>query len=268
MVISLFQQNISWLDPASNYCKIEQKLQELPDTDLLVMPEMCNTGFIAIPQPGQIEKAEEVEKRLLGLAHKYNTALCGSFAVEVDPNLNSNFNLNPEGDANRSVSNRNRAYFVTPEGDIYHYDKHHLFSPGLEDKGYLAGQERVMVEWRGIRFLLCICYDLRFPLWLRHNRQTPYDILLCVANWPAARQLAWDTLLRARAIENQAYCIGVNRVGHDLMCEYQGGTIAIHPYGHPVAQCTDSAEGICTFTPDMEKLMDFRRKFPSLQDAD
>lgn len=251
MVISLFQQNISWLDPASNYCKIEQKLQELPDTDLLVMPEMCNTGFITIPQPGQIEKAEEVEKRLLGLSRQYNTALCGSFAISL-------------GDG----SNRNRAYFVTPEGEIHHYDKHHLFSPGMEDKGYQPGQERVMIEWRGIRFLLCVCYDLRFPIWLRHNRQTPYDILLCVANWPAARQLAWETLLRARAIENQSYCIGVNRAGHDVMCEYQGGTVAIHPYGHPVAACPDNAEDTCSFIPDMEKLMDFRRKFPSLHDAD
>jgi len=256
MQISLYQQDIEWLNPSANYQKIEQVLAQNPDTDLLVMPEMCNTGFITLPKEGQIEKAEEVEKRLLGLAKRYNTALCGSFAV------------NSQSEYDNENVNHNRCYFVTPEGDLHHYDKHHLFTPGLEDKGYQAGQERVMVEWRGIRILLCVCYDLRFPTWLRYNRQTPYDILLCTANWPAARQFAWETLLRARAIENQAYCIGVNRVGHDLMCDYQGGTVAIHPYGHNVASCTDHAEGICTFTPDMDKLMDFRRKFPSLADAD
>jgi len=250
MKISLFQQDIAWLDFDANYRKIEKVLQENPDTDLLVMPEMCTTGFITIPKAGQIEEATAVENRLTDLAKQYKTALCGSFAVST------------------GESNRNRCYFVTPDGDVFHYDKHHLFTPGLEDKGYKAGQDRILVEWRGIRFLLCVCYDLRFPTWLRYNQQTTYDVLLCVANWPAARQLAWETLLRARAIENQAYCVGVNRVGRDLMCDYQGGTIAIHPYGHPVASCTDSKEDICTFSPDMDKLMDFRRKFPSLQDAD
>ncbi len=251
MVISLFQQNIDWLNPAANYSKIEKVLKENPETELLVMPEMCTTGFITLPKEGQIEKAEVVETRLLELSKKYNTALCGSFAVKTD-----------------NDGNRNRCYFITPEGIVHHYDKHHLFSPGHEDQGYTSGRNRVTVVWKEIKFRLCVCYDLRFPTWLRYTEEQPYDILICVANWPSPRQFAWDTLLRARAIENQAYCIGVNRVGQDQTCEYQGGTVAIHPYGHPVASCNNNTESVCSFTPDMEKLKDFRRKFPSLRDAD
>ena len=259
MTISLFQQDIAWLNPEENYRKIEKVLSEHPETDLLVMPEMCNTGFITLPKPGQIEDAAIVEKRLTDLAKRYNTALCGSFAVKANANTNA---------APADHDNRNRAYFVTPEGDVWHYDKHHLFTPGMENHGYKAGTERTVVEWRGIRFMLIICYDLRFPIWNRYHRDSPYDILICPANWPQARQLAWDTLLRARAIENQAYCIGVNRVGKDTMCDYQGGTCAIHPFGHNVASCTDFQEEVCSFTPDMEKLLSFRAKFPSLKDAD
>lgn len=250
MLITLFQQDIQWLDPSANYQKIEQTLRQSAETDLLVLPEMCNTGFVTRPMTGQIETAEEVEKTLQNLARNYNTAICGSFAVST-----------PEG-------NRNRCYFVTPEGTVHHYDKHHLFTPGKEDLGYAAGEERVIVEWKGIRFMLIVCYDLRFPGWNRNRLDSTYDILICVANWPKARQLAWDTLLRARAIENQAYCIGVNRVGTDTMCDYQGGTCAIHPYGHAVASCKDNQEDICSFSPDMEKLNDYRRKFPSLRDQD
>lgn len=255
MKITLFQQDIAWLDPEVNYKKIETILQENADTELLVLPEMCNTGFITLPKPEEIEKAEDIEQHLLDLSAKYGTAICGSFATS-SPN------------ATGQPTHYNRCYFATPEGEIHSYDKRHLFSPGQEDKGYTPGQDRVMIEWRGIRFLLTICYDLRFPTWLRHNEQTPYDILICVANWPAARQLAWDTLLRARAIENQSYCIGVNRVGQDPQCNYQGGTCAIHPYGHTVASCPDHTESLCSFVPDMEKLKEFRRKFPALRDAD
>lgn len=251
MVISLFQQDITWLDTTANFAKIEAQLNQNPHTDLLVLPEMCVTGFVTNPQPGDIETAASVEARLLALAAKYNTALCGSFAVSL-----------PDG------TNRNRCYFVTPEGSVHFADKHHLFSIGGEQKGYLPGHDRVVVEWRGIRFLLLICYDLRFPVWSRITEAEPYDVLVCVANWPQQRRLAWDTLLSARAIENQAFVIGVNRVGSDTMCNYDGGTRVIHPYGHILAQCPDNVESSCTFEPDMQKLGDFRKKFPSLLDAD
>lgn len=252
MQIALFQQNIDWLAPADNFSKIESVLSSHPEIDLLVLPEMCSTGFVTAPQAGDLEQTEVVERRLSQLSARYQTALCGSFAVTVDG----------AGD------NRNRLLFVTPEGDVYRYDKHHLFTIGGESRGYVAGQEHSIIAWRGVRFLPIVCYDLRFPVWSRNSATESYDILLCVANWPKSRRLAWDTLLSARAIENQCYVVGVNRVGDDPVCYYDGGTRAVHPYGHLVAQCPAEEESLCMFAPDMQKLEDFRRKFPSLKDAD
>lgn len=251
MRITLYQQDIAWLDPAANYSKIESVLAGNPETDLLVLPEMCSTGFVTCPRLNDIETVAEVEARLLVLAARYQTALCGSFAVTL-----------PDG------TNRNRCYFATPDGELHFADKHHLFSIGGEHMGYVPGTDRVVVEWQGVRFLLLVCYDLRFPVWSRLTEDLAYDILVCVANWPQQRRLAWDTLLPARAIENQAFVIGVNRVGKDNICPYDGGTRAIHPYGHILAQCPDGQESVCTFEPDMQKLGDFRRKFPSSRDAD
>ncbi|MBQ0058024.1 MAG: nitrilase family protein [Bacteroidales bacterium] len=253
MKISLFQQDIHWLDPTANWHKVEQVLIDHPDTDLLVLPEMCTTGFDTAPVIEQIETEQATEHHLCQLARQYGTAIVGSFAIR-ETSGNGMFN---------------RCYFATPEdGCIAHYDKKHLFSPGGEDRQFESGNSQVVAEWRGIRFMLSVCYDLRFPVWLRNTEQLRYDILVCVANWPDSRQLAWDTLIRARAIENQAYCIAVNRVGDDKTCHYVGGTSAIHPYGHAVANCNDNEEGICSFSPDMDKLISYRTKFPSLQDAD
>ena len=259
MKISLFQQDISWLDREANYRKIEEVLDLHRDTDLLVLPEMCTTGFVTVPRPGDIEFAGDVEQRLLALSRRYQTALCGSFAVTLS--------ADPADTAN-PANNRNRCYFVTPEGGIFHYDKHHLFNIGVENHGYRQGQEQCIVTWRGIRIFLLVCYDLRFPVWSKYTDGNAYDILVCVANWPLKRRLAWETLLPARAIENQAFVIGVNRVGRDVICDYDGGTRAIHPYGHVLAECADSEEGVCSFEPDMQKLEDFRRKFPSQADSD
>lgn len=256
MLISLFQQNIVWLNPDANYTKIESLLQSHPDTELLVLPEMCSTGFVTNPGIGQIETADAVERRLLSLSSRYGTAICGSFAITLDAKEDS------------LIVHRNRCYFVTPEGEIFHSDKHHLFNIGGENRGYTPGQERVIVSWHGIRFLLLVCYDLRFPVWARYTETAPYDIMICVANWPQQRRLAWDTLLPARAIENQVFVIGVNRVGQDNLCPYDGGTRAIHPYGHILAQCPDGEESVCSFIPDMQKLEDFRKKFPSQMDSD
>lgn len=250
MKISLFQQDIKWLDLEANYLKVESVLSSHPDIDLLVMPEMCTTGFVTAPVAGSLESSVQVEQRLKSISAKYATALCGSFAV-VDGGVNCN-----------------RFYFVTPEGAVHYADKHHLFAPGGEARDYKAGDRKCIVEWRGIRFLLQVCYDLRFPVWARYTAEEPYDVILYVANWPMQRQLAWEILLSARAIENQAFVVGVNRVGEDLMCQYKGGTRAVHPYGHILAECLDSEESVCTFEPDMEKLWDYRKKFPSLVDSD
>lgn len=268
MKITLYQQDIAWLDPAANYAKIESVLASNPDTDLLVLPEMCATGFVTRPALGQIEAVAEVEHRLLSLASRYGTAICGSFAVTLPESADLPVLEPVKFEVPCHARNRNRCYFVTPEGEVHYSDKHHLFNIGGENQGYVAGNERRVVEWRGIRFLLLVCYDLRFPVWSRNTESDTYDVMICVANWPQQRRLAWETLLAARAIENQAYVIGVNRVGQDRLCPYDGGTRAVHPYGHIVAQCQDNVEETCSFVPDIEKLEDFRKKFPSHLDCD
>lgn len=261
MKITLYQQDIIWRNPSANYEKIEAQLKALPDTDLLIMPEMCTTGFDM--RPGSLESHQRVLAKLQHLAQMYNTALCGSLAVEEGNGMQSIEAAGEETDSRLY----NRCYFVTPRDAVW-CDKRHPFRVGGEDRIYEAGQKKVIVEYQGIRFLLLTCYDIRFPVWARYTKQEPYDILLCVANWPEARQLAWDTLLAARAIENQAYVVGVNRVGEDLFGPYLGGSRAIHPYGHPVAECPAHTESTCTFEPDMEQLRSYHQKFPAWADAD
>ena len=248
MTITLFQQDIEWQDPEANYAKIAEQLAHT-HTDLFVLPEMCNTGFNTMRNP-LVEPARDVEQRLLQWAEQFHTALCGSFAVSD------------------GVRNYNRCYFVTPAHEVYIYDKHHVFAIGGEHHAFTPGQQRVVVSYQGVRFLLTVCYDLRFPLWLRNTQEESYDVLLTVANWPEKRRLAWDTLLAARAIENQVYAVGVNRIGHDAFCQYDGGTSVYHPYGHALASVPAHTEGLVSFSPDMQKLGDFRTKFPSLRDAD
>lgn len=260
MRIALYQQDIVWLDEEANYAKIEEQLKSDSSIDLLVLPEMCTTGFVTMPSCGKLADGATTLRRLQTLAERYNTALCGSFAIE-------------EQEADSPTQNPvsrfyNRAYFVTPEGKAWSANKRHLFTPGGEGKLYQYGQERVVAEYMGVRFLLLVCYDLRFPVWSRYTDAQPYDIIVYMANWPTQRQLAWETLLPARAIENQAFVIGVNRIGNDLLCPYQGGTRAIHPYGHLVAQAPDNTEALVAFEPDMQKLHEFRTKFPCAVDAD
>lgn len=145
------------------------------------------------------------------------------------------------------------------------YDKHHLFSYGGETEHYTSGNEYVSVEWRGVSFHLSICYDLRFPLWLR-NRDD-YDVLICVASWPSVRTHAWNVLLQARAIENQCYVLGVNRIGKDPYCEYSGGTTVVDPFGMPTS-CPEGKAAVLTKTLDLKRLKSFRDKFPVLKEKD
>ena len=158
------------------------------------------------------------------------------------------------------------ATFVCPDQEPVWYDKRHLFAYGGEDKHFTAGTRRVVVTYGGIRFLLQVCYDLRFPVFSRNRGD--YDAILYVANWPESRIRVWETLLSARAIENQCYIVGVNRVGRDPNCTYCGGSAIIDPYGHFLAQCQRNIADTTTATIDLEALMAFRKKFPVLADAD
>ena len=261
MKITLFQQDIVWADVAANQKLAEDAInrvveqeaqQNQPATDLFVLPEMWSTGFATQPD-GVAESDCSSLRWMQQMANRLNAAGAGSIATEDDGKF------------------YNRFYFVTPmqsaEGAVFaSYDKHHLFTYGGEHHRYTAGEDRVVVEWQGVRLLLQVCYDLRFPVFSR-NRDD-YDVALYVASWPVPRRSAWDALLIARAIENQCYVCGVNRVGSDPACKYNGGTVAIDPYGKVIAACADDEVGAITFEVDMPSLMAFREKFPVLNDRD
>lgn len=263
MKVTLIQMDIRWGAPTANRLTAERLMRSAERSDLYVLPEMWNTGFNADPTgiaedcahvPASGEKGAKGQCETLlwmqQMADELDAAVAGSIAVRL---ADGTF--------------RNRLFFVGPQETAIcrWYDKHHLFSYGHEDAGYTAGRERVTVPWRGVRFRLSTCYDLRFPFWLRNHDD--YDALLCVACWPSVRRHAWDVLLQARAIENQCYVLGVNRVGSDPVCLYNGGTAFVSPYGQPVG-CADDREAALTQHIDMAHLNSFRQKFPVLKDAD
>lgn len=241
--------NLAWCDAAENLRHAEELIKSQPGADVYVLPEMFTTGFCM--EPSRI--AEPMEGPTLAwmrrVASETDAAIVGSVAT-----------IAPEG------GYKNRMCFVEPNGQVFYYDKRHLFSYSGEDKHYEAGRERVIIEWRGVRFFLQVCYDLRFPVFARNCDD--YDVALYVANWPDKRRMAWDILLRARAIENQAVVIGVNRVGTDPMCNYDGGTAAIDFFGFVAARCDDNAEQVINYEVNMDEMRQYRDKFPSLNDSD
>ncbi len=215
--------------------------------DIYVLPEMFATGQYIDPADVVQTMDGPIVNWLQDKASKLNAAICGSLPVT------------------ESGSIYNRLCFAMPDGTMACYDKHHLFTHSGEAEHFTAGSDRVVVSFRGLRILLLICYDLRFPTFSR-NRDD-YDAVFYPANWPDKRILAWDTLLRARAIENQCYAIGVNRAGSDDFGFYPGHSAIITPYGETLIQ-TDERPQMLSADLDMERLARFRTKFPVLQDAD
>lgn len=249
MRIALLQSDIAWADAPTNVAAADAAIAAAPGADLYVLPEMFSTGFctdpVGIAEDAPAASLDWMRRRAAALG----AAIAGSVALHVDGQY------------------RNRFYLVEPSGTVHHYDKHHLFTYGGEHLSFTAGDERVVVAYRGVRILLQVCYDLRFPVWARSRGD--YDLILYVANWPESRIGAWNTLLRARAIENQCYVAGVNRVGHDPAGNhYSGGTAMIDPWGKTLAACPDGAPSAAVVDVDMEALEAFRAKFPVLADGD
>lgn len=252
MKVTILQTDIKWCEPIANQASAKELIAKSAPADLYVLPEMWSTGFVTKPQ-GFAETEQESMKIgsaawMGNMARELDAALCGSLAVQT-----------------ADGSFVNRMYFVYPDGTYVHYDKRHLFTPGSEGLHYTAGRERTVVEFRGVRFLLQVCYDLRFPVWSRYRGD--YDAVIYVANWPASRHDVWTTLLKARAIENQSYAIGVNRTGSDKGWQYRGGSIVISPTGETVADCGKVECGM-TADIDMTLLQRFRETFPALNDRD
>lgn len=248
--VSLLQTMLYWQDSEANLTHFSQLLAELAPTDLIVLPEMFTTGF-------SMQSAEIAEREpgsglawLTAQAKALNSAVTGSLAVKT-----------------ARGGYVNRLYFVTPDGVVSFYDKKHLFRMAGEQQAYQAGCERVIVRWRGLRFCLQVCYDLRFPVFSRN--QNDYDVLIYVANWPAARRHAWNSLLLARAIENQAFVLGVNRVGQDGNdIHYSGDSVVIDYQGHLVANLPKGEAGVINASLDSGALAQYRQAFPAHLDAD
>ncbi len=247
--VVLVQCALTWHDPAANRQHLTQVLAGLAGTaDLIVLPEMFSTGFTMTPALAFETMDGATVAWLRTQARATNAVVCGSLAMRV---------------AHGFV---NRFLWAQPDGELCHYDKRHLFRMSGEHEHYASGGQRLIVQLNGWRICPLVCYDLRFPVWSR-NRDD-YDLLLYVANWPAPRQLAWDTLLRARAIENLAYVVGVNRVGSDGNgFEFAGGSCAIGPAGEQLLLAGADA-AIHRVELDAAALVAYRARFPAWRDAD
>lgn len=247
--VAVLQTELVWQDAIANREHFSQKFSQLRDVDLVVLPETFNSGFSM--RSNQIAETMQGDTVLwlVQQAEFYQFAICGSLAIRTDTGIS------------------NRLVFVQPDGRIDYYDKRHLFRMGAEHQHYVAGTRRQIVSYKGFRLNLQICYDLRFPVFARN--QGDYDVLIYVANWPAARRHVWRTLLAARAIENQAYVLGCNRVGLDgNALSYSGDSIVLNYLGEPLAEAAEGQEAVLLARLELSALQQGRHKFPVALDAD
>ncbi|MEM6516357.1 MAG: amidohydrolase [Bacteroidota bacterium] len=248
--VALIQTELFWEDPKRNREHFERKILTIPEgTDLIILPEMFTSGFTM--------NAEKVAESMDGitvnwmkhLAKTKDAAIIGSIVISENEAF------------------YNRLLFVLPNGQIRHYDKKHTFTLAGEHKAYSAGHSQALIEFRGWKILPLICYDLRFPVWARNTMD--YDVLLYVANWPNKRISAWDTLLKARAIENMSYCIGVNRIGEDANGRYYPGHSAVYDVLGNKLDTIESNESIVEIVSiDKKEIDNTRKKLGFLNDRD
>jgi predicted amidohydrolase len=247
--IAILQHSSFWHNPMANQEQLEKQLYELPkETSLVVLPEMWATGFTMKPEAvAETMKGPSIQW-MKEMAKAHHTAICGSLAIKEGTYF------------------YNRFIFVHPNQHIDTYDKVHPYTPSGESKVYRAGSGPALIEYAGFRIRPLVCYDLRFPVFARNTDN--YDLLICVANWPAARIQAWNALLRARAIENMAYSVGVNRTGKDAYrLTYPGASAAYTALGDEVIFMNEK-ESTARFTIDLDTLHKIREKLPFLEDRD
>jgi len=248
--ITTFQSYLFWENIDKNLQNLGLRLSSIREkTDLIVLPEMFSTGFSMNPSKLAEEMGGKTMKWMLEQARKFDSIVTGSIIIKEE---NKNYN---------------RLIWMRPDGTYEHYDKRHLFGLGEEDQHYTAGTKKLFVKLNGWKICPVICYDLRFPVWLR-NTNEEYDMLLIVANWPERRSLHWRSLIPARAIENQAFVVAVNRVGHDGNEVYHSGdSMCIDPNGK-VIYYKPNDEDLYTFSINKEDVTDARASFPFLKDGD
>ena len=248
--IAIVQTDLIWENPEGNRRSFSKKIKEISsDVDLIILPEMFTTGFTMKPE-NVAERMDGVSINWLKkLASEKNTAITGSLVIEENNKY------------------YNRLVFVFPNGEIKTYDKRHTFTLAGEDKLYTPGTKKTIIDFKGWKICPMVCYDLRFPVWARNIEN--YDLLFYVANWPKPRIEAWTTLLKARAIENMSYCIGVNRIGSDTNGhEYTGNSVAIDGLGNQISNIQPYEDSMEIITISKAELAATRAKFKFLEDSD
>ncbi len=252
--VSVIQDTLSWHDPVGNRARYDMYLETLNtgDTDLIVLPEMFSTGFSMQPRDAYETMDGDTVAWMREGAKALDAVITGSLIMRLDENGKERF--------------VNRMIWAQPDGGLQHYDKRHLFRYAGEHKHFEAGNKRVVVQHKGWRIALFVCYDLRFPVFSR-NRDD-YDLALYVANWPDARQFAWDSLLVARAIENQCYVVASNRLGNNpLGNSFSGGSVILDFMGQGLREFADEAV-MHTQSLDKQAIEAFRKDFPASLDSD
>jgi omega-amidase len=258
LTFSLIQTNLHWEDKAANLQMLEEKINGITEkTEVVILPEMFSTGFSMKPERLADSMDSETIAWMRHVATEKKIILTGSVMIAEDGNY------------------YNRLVWMLPNGQMGTYNKRHLFAYANENEHYTAGSKRLIVSVKGWKINLLVCYDLRFPVWSRQsppasgeNKGLEYDVLVYVANWPEKRSLMWKTLLQARAIENQSFCIGVNRVGNDGNNVYHSGdSMVISPVGE-VLYHKAHQEDVYTFTLQKQELDTVREKMPFWKDAD
>lgn len=246
----IIQTDLAWEDPKANRKLFKTKFEALQqDVDLVILPEMFTTGFTMNAEVVAESMDEKSVSWMMEQAQKYEVAITGSLIIEEDRQF------------------FNRLIFAFPDGNIKTYDKRHTFSLAGEDKVFTAGKDKVIIDYKGWKICPLICYDLRFPVWARNVED--YDLLLYVANWPKPRIAAWDALLKARAIENMSYCIGVNRIGLDgKENEYCGHSAVYDVLGNNIIPLRPNKEQIETVILEKKHIAYYRDKLKFLDDKD
>lgn len=266
LTISLIQTHLYWEDKPANLQMLEEKIMGIAEkTEIVVLPEMFSTGFSMRPEELAETMEGETVQWMKRIAAQKKVILTGSVIIQEEA-------------ADGLVSYYNRLIWMLPNGHYGVYDKRHRFAYAGEDDHYTAGNKRLIASVKGWKINLLVCYDLRFPVWARQSppqlrergpgAEMEYDVLIYVANWPERRVHAWKTLLQARAIENQCYVVGVNRVGDDgNKIHYSGESMIVDPLGEVLYTKKDE-EDICTITLEKTHLDSVRDKFPFWKDAD
>lgn len=252
LIITTIQTQLFWEDIRQNLEHFDKKINEITShTDIVILPEMFTTGFTMSPNKLAEDHGGKGLQWMLNKSKEKTCVIVGSISVKENNNY------------------YNRLYWVNPDGTYEFYDKRHLFRMGNEHQYYTAGDKKLIIDYKGWKICPLVCYDLRFPVWSRNAKNNIYDVLIYVANWPEVRAYPWKQLLIARAIENQAYVIGVNRIGEDgNKISHSGDTAVINPRGEMINQSLAHQDKTATISLSYSYLEEFRKVFPVMLDGD